>query len=219
MRSGATRKGPPQHYFSPEPATRSRQRPIQARLRGRVWTFLTDRGVFARAGIDPGTRLLIEAMRIEAKDHVLDVGCGYGAIGLVAAALAPGGRVVLVDVNARAVALAAENARRLGLRNVEVYQGDGTAPVAGRVFDAVVSNPPIRAGWATVRRLVREIHQVLRPGGRFTFVARTAQGAARLARDVQGAFGEVREIALAGGYRVYEAVRSEREEREEARRV
>ena len=197
------------HYFSRQPAAPSRPRQIQTRLRGKVWTFLTDRGVFAHAGIDPGTRLLVESMRIEPSDHVLDLGCGYGPIGLVAAYLAGEGHVALVDVNERAVNLAAQNARRLGLHNVEVLQGDGTQPVADWSFDVVVTNPPIRAGKATLRRLIREVHTVLRPGGRFYFVARTAQGARTLAKDVEAVFGSAREVAQADGFRAYEAIRKE----------
>lgn len=196
------------HYFSRRPATRSQPREIRARLRGRDWTFLTDRGVFARGGVDPGTRLLIEAMRITPADDVLDVGCGYGPVGLVAAALAPAGRTVLVDVNERAVGLAAENAKRNGLTNVEVLRGDGCGPVAGRCFDVAATNPPIRAGRATLRRLVREIWEHLQGGGRFYVVIRTAQGAKSFARDVAAVFETVTERERAGGYRVYEAIKA-----------
>src|SRR5207249_194752 len=139
---------------------------------------------------------------------VRDIGCGYGPVGLVAASLAPQGRAVLIDVNARAVELAAQNAQLNGLGNVEVLQGDGCGPVAGRLFDTAVTNPPIRTGKATLRRLVRDIWQHLRPGGRFYFVARTAQGARTLARDVTEVFGTVREMERKSGYRVYEAVKS-----------
>jgi 16S rRNA (guanine1207-N2)-methyltransferase len=194
-------------YFSPRPAAASRPRTVQARLRGRVWTFLTDRGVFARSGVDPGTRALIEAMRVEPRDRVLDLGCGYGPIGLVAAALAPEGRATLVDVNERAAALAVANARRHRLANVDVFVGDGTAPVRDRVFDVVAMNPPIRAGRAVLRRLLDEIHDVLRPGGRLYLVVRTAQGAKTLAREIEQRVGPVRELARQSGYRVYEAVR------------
>jgi len=194
-------------YFAKSPGAPSRRREVDARLRGRSWTFLTDRGVFAREGVDPGTQLLIEAMRVEAGDRVLDLGCGYGPIGLVAATFALRGRVVMVDVNERAVALARENAARAGLENVEVYQGDGTAPVRGRTFDVVAMNPPIRAGRDTVRRLLRESRDTLRPGGRFYLVARTAQGAKTLVREIEGLFTPVREIARGGGYRVYEAIK------------
>jgi len=195
------------HYFSTRPQVGSRPKQIRARLRGREWTFLSDRGVFARGGVDAGTRLLVETMRIAPADHILDIGCGYGPVGLVAAWLAPAGQAVLVDVNERAVMLAAQNARLNGLVNVEVLQGDGCGPVAGRFFDAAVTNPPIRAGKATLRRLVREIWQRLRPGGRFYFVARTAQGARTLARDVTEVFGGTRELERESGYRVYEAIK------------
>ena len=195
------------HYFSTRPGVRSHPTQIRATLRGRAWTFITDRGVFARRGVDAGTRLLVEAMRIAQADHVLDLGCGYGPVGLVAASLAPQGRAVLIDVNARAVELAAQNAQLNGLGNVEVLQGDGCGPVAGRLFDTAVTNPPIRTGKATLRRLVRDVWQHLRPGGRFYFVARTAQGARTLARDVTEVFGTVRELERKSGYRVYEAIK------------
>lgn len=196
------------HYFSARPQVASRPRQIRARLRGRDWVFATDRGVFAYAGIDAGTRLLIETMQIAPADEVLDVGCGYGPVGLAAAVLAASGRAVLSDVNERAVALAAENARLNAVGNVEVLHGDGCAPVAGRQFDVAVTNPPVRAGRATLRRLVREMWEHLRPGGRLYFVVRTAQGAKTLARDVTEVFGTVRELERKGGYRVYEALKT-----------
>lgn len=195
------------HYFARRPAAPSRPREVRARLRGREWAFLSDRGVFAHRGVDAGTRLLAETMVIGPSDDVLDLGCGYGPVGIIAATLAPSGRVAMVDLNERAVALAAENVRRHGLSNADVLHGDGCAPVAGREFDVVATNPPIRAGKATLRRLVREVWGCLRPGGRFYLVARTAQGAKSLARDMAEVFGEVREIAKGSGYRVYEATK------------
>lgn len=195
-------------YFARRPAAPSRPRVIHARLRGREWTFRTDRGVFSPVGVDAGTRLLAETLELRPTDQVLDMGCGYGVLGLVAAALVPSGRVVMVDVNERAVTLARENAAAAGLSNVEVRQGDGTAQITEGGFDVAVSNPPIRAGKATVHRLMREVYDCLRPGGRFYFVARTAQGAKTLARDAAGIFDQVEEIERGGGYRVYVATRA-----------
>src|SRR5438876_1023723 len=86
-------------------------------------------------------------------------------------------------------------------------QCGGCGPVAGRLFDTAVTNPPIRTGKATLRRLVRDVWQHLRPGGRFYFVARMAQGARTLARDVTEVFGTVRELERKSGYRVYEAMK------------
>ncbi len=203
------------HYFTVRPTAPSRPRELHARLRGRNWIFLTDRGVFARDAVDAGTRLLIERMVIHPTDEVLDLGCGYGPVGIIAATLAQQGQAVLVDINERAVGLARENVRRHGITNAAVLHGDGCAPVSDRQFDAILTNPPIRAGKATVRRLVREAWAHLRPGGRFYFVARTAQGAKTLARDVSAIFGRVRELDRAGGYRVYEAIREESQRAEE----
>jgi 16S rRNA (guanine1207-N2)-methyltransferase len=194
-------------YFALRPQVSSRPQRIRARLRGREWVFMTDRGVFGRGAVDPGTRLLIETMHIAPADQVLDVGCGYGPVGLAAAALASNGLAVLVDVNERAVDLAAQNARLNNVSNVEILLGDGGAPVAGRMFDVVVTNPPIRAGRATLMRLVRDAWDILKPGGRLVFVVRTAQGAKTLAREVAAIFGTVTELAQKGGYRVYETVK------------
>jgi 16S rRNA (guanine1207-N2)-methyltransferase len=197
------------YYFDEHPPVASRPRKIRARLRGREWTFVTDRGVFGRDGVDAGSRLLIETMRIAPTDHVLDLGCGYGPVGLVAAFLAPAGQAVLVDVNERAVQLAAQNAALNDVSNVEILVGDGSTPVAGRTFDVAAMNPPIRAGRATLLRLVREVRDILRPGGRLIFVVRTAQGAKTLAREVAAIFGTMTELAQKSGYRVYEAVKGE----------
>jgi 16S rRNA (guanine1207-N2)-methyltransferase len=181
---------------------------VELVFRGRRYRFLTDRGVFAYRGVDRGTRLLLEALEIGPEDEVLDLGCGYGVVGIVAASLAPRGRAVLVDVNARAVELARENARRCGVSNVEVLHGDLYAPVAGRTFDVVATNPPIRAGRAVVRAVVEGAPAHLKPGGRFYLVARTAQGARTLGRLVAEVFGQAEEVERGGGYRVYRARRS-----------
>src|SRR3989442_15400111 len=139
------------HYFSTRPQVGSRPKQIRVRLRGREWTFLSDRGVFARGGVDAGTRLLVETMRIAPADHILDIGCGYGPVGLVAASLAPDGQAVLVDVNERAGMLAAQNARLNGLPNVEGLQGGGSWPVAGRFFDPACHSPPPRPAMPSLR--------------------------------------------------------------------
>ncbi len=207
------------HYYSGRPTVASRPRELRVRLRGRPWTFLADRGVFAAEAVDAGTRLLIETMVIHPADAVLDLGCGYGPIGLTAASLAPQGHVTLVDINERAVKLAQENARKAGLTNVHVRLGDGCAPIGDQRFDVILLNPPIRAGKATIQRLFREAWTHLREGGQFYFVARTAQGAKTLAREVETLFGGVTEKARGSGYRVYYAIKEEKRGSPEARDV
>ena len=194
-----------QHYFTPTPQAASRPRTVRVRLRGRSFTFLTDRGVFARERVDPGTRLLAETMEVPQEGRILDLGCGYGVLGLVAASLAPRARVVLVDVNRRAVELARDNARINGLANVEVHWGDGLEPVRGQAFRLILCNPPYRAGKEVVHRLLDEAFAHLEPGGRLLVVGRTRQGVLSLLRWMQERWGTARELARGGGYRVVEA--------------
>jgi len=179
------------------------------RFKDRLYVFETDRGVFGHRRVDRGTRLLLEALRVRPTDEILDVGCGYGVIGIVAASQALEGRAVLVDVNERAVELSRRNAARAGLRNVEVRQGFLYEPVAGETFDLIVTNPPIRAGRGVVRAIIEGAQAHLRPGGTFYLVARTAQGARTLGRLIAQVFGNVEEVERGGGFRVYRAVRTE----------
>jgi len=194
-----------QHYFTPLPAVEVRSKLVRY-LDGRdEFGFRTAPGVFSRGGVDRGTRLLLEAVRVEGAGSVLDLGCGYGIVGIVLARRAPEARVVLVDINPRAVALAAENIALNDVPNAEALCGDGCAPVAGRTFEVVAMNPPIRAGRAVVLRLIEEARACLSPGGRLYLVARTSQGAQTLGRLMGERFARVAEVERGGGFRVYEA--------------
>ncbi len=191
------------HYFTPHPRARGGRRTLSVTLRGQQLRLTTEAGVFSRRRVDRGTRLLIENMEVNPADSVLDLGCGYGVVGLVAARLASQGRVTLVDVNQRAVDLARANLRANGVQNAEAISGDGFAPVAGRSFDVIALNPPIRAGFAVVHTLISESVQHLHHGGRLYLVGRTKQGVIRLAAKMREVFGRAEEIARGGGYRLY----------------
>ncbi|HKZ48513.1 MAG TPA: methyltransferase [Thermoplasmata archaeon] len=196
-----------EQYFAREPKSRHEEREFAVTVRGRQFRFLTDSGVFAKRGLDRGTELLAEAMEIGPSFLTLDLGCGYGALGAVSAALAPKGRAVLTDVNARAVALAKRNLERNGLLNAEVRRGDGFRPVEGLLFDAVVTNPPIRAGKDVVQGLARRARDHLVHGGTLWMVVRTKQGAPSYRKFLESVYDEVREPAKGSGYRVLAATR------------
>ena len=100
--------------------------------------------MFSRGELDPGTRLLLDALPAMTGD-VLDLGCGWGAMGVAIARANPGCHVVMADVNTRALALAARNAKANGAV-CETVESDGLTKLTGRRFSAVVTNPPIRAG-------------------------------------------------------------------------
>jgi len=186
-------------------ATLLRSRLIRFRDADREFGFRTAAGVFSRGAVDRGTRLLLDGVRLGDAERILDLGCGYGVAGIVTASRAPQARVVLVDVNPRAVTLTSENIHLNGVSNAEVRCGDGCAPVSEMEFDLVLLNPPIRAGRAVVLRLLREARARLRAGGRLYLVARTGQGARTLARLMADLFDQVIEVERGGGFRVYEA--------------
>lgn len=197
------------HYFSPRPSAPERRRQFRVRLRGEEFVFVTDAGVFSRDRVDAGTKLLIERIELPLEGVFLDLGAGYGPIGIALARLRPNAQVVMVEINERAAELAAENARWNGVRNAEVVPGDALEALGERRFDVVATNPPIRAGNAVVEALIAEAAGRLEPRGSFWLVARTRQGAGSMKLMVEARFGHARLRARGAGYRLFEATRGE----------
>lgn len=160
--------------------------------------FCTDAGVFSRDGLDFGSRLLIETVHPLLHGRVLDMGCGWGAIGVLLARLCPDAQITMADINERAVALAARNARQNGV-SAETLVSDGYENIAPS-FDAIVTNPPIRAGKQTVYRILDEAKTRLAPGGRLFLVIRKEQGAPSAQTHLQGVYSRVELLARKKGY-------------------
>jgi 16S rRNA (guanine1207-N2)-methyltransferase len=198
-----------EHYYAKSPAAEHDERTVKARLRGRTFEFVTDAGVFSREAIDFGSRLLIETMALAPDADVLDVGCGYGPVGLAAAMLVPDGRVLMVDINERAVELARRNSERNGIRNAEAIQSDllAAAEVRQRRFDAVLTNPPIRAGKETVHRIFTDAYEVLKPGGSLWVVIQKKQGAPSAFAKLETIYADVQEVNRDKGYKIFRANR------------
>ncbi|MGA8943416.1 MAG: class I SAM-dependent methyltransferase [Thermoactinomyces sp.] len=189
------------HYFSAKPEVQREERKIQAVLLGRSFTFYTDAGVFSKRGIDFGSRLLIETVKIEPESRVLDLGCGYGAIGIAIGKTVPHVKVTMVDINERAVQLAKENAVLNQVEDrVEILVSDRFAALEGRKFDHILLNPPIRAGKKTVYRLFEEASNALDSGGSLWIVIRKQQGAVSAKKELEQLFSVVNVIERKKGY-------------------
>ena len=194
------------HYYSKQPRAAHQPYELRLELGGIELSLISDAGVFSRRAVDSGTLILLSHVPPPQGGLILDIGCGYGPIGLYYAASCPRCIVHMTDVNTRAVALSRQNASRNGLVNVVVHEST-FPPDADLRFDLIITNPPIRAGRRVLLEIFAGAQQRLHPGGRFAFVARTQQGAKRLATDVERYFGNVSDVARGGGYRVYAAVK------------
>ena len=197
-----------EHYFSEKPSSKTERGLIRCTLRGINLEFITDSGIFSHTKIDNGTRLLIESMIIPETGSFLDLGCGYGPIGITAAKLNSKLSVIMTDINRRAVDLTVENAKRNHVRNVEVFQTAFYKGVKHRLFDTVVSNPPISAGMKdVVKPMVTEAVSNLKLGGVIQLVVQTNKGGNTLSSYLESSFGNIEILARGGGYRVLSARR------------
>lgn len=199
------------HYYTKNPETESKETSWTFPLRDREFRFISDSGVFSKKTVDFGSRLLIETLRLneEVAGDILDVGCGYGPMGLALAHAYPARLVEMVDVNERALSLARRNAEANNIRNVKVYESNTYDQVPeGRQFAAIVSNPPIRAGKQVVHRILSEAHTHLLPGGTLTVVIQKKQGAPSAEQKMLDVFGNVEVIARDKGYWIIQSVKA-----------
>jgi len=141
-------------------------------------------------------------MLLPDEGYVLDVGCGYGAIGIAAAASNPRLQVVLVDLNSRAVWLARQNVERNSVYNAEVRRGRFYEAVEDLAFDCVLSNPPVSAGMETVQAIICEAPQYMADKASFQMVVKSKVAGKRLCMFFEEAFGDVEVLARESGYRV-----------------
>lgn len=159
------------------------------------YSFLVDAGVFSKSQIDYGTRILLEVLiQEQLQGTLLDLGCGYGAIGKILKHYFPQLQITCCDINSRAVWLATKNAP-----NCKVLQSDGFANVK-QTFNTIVSNPPIRVGKAKIYEMFMEAYQHLEENGRLYLVIRKQQGAQSAMNYLTTVFGNCKCVEKDSGY-------------------
>lgn len=191
-----------EHYFSSAPKSRERFGLVRTSLCGKPFEFLTASSVFSKRKVDCGTRLLIESMVLPEAGFVLDIGCGYGVVGIAVAKFKPKLHIVMTDVNARAVRLAKKNVALNRVANVEARYGFFYEPVEDLKFNCVLSNPPVSAGMETVKAIVAGATKVMSQEARFQMVIRSKIGAKLLPALFTETFGNCEVVARESGFRV-----------------
>lgn len=202
-----------EHYYSENPVTAHDEREVIFEALGLRLSCTTDAGVFSRDGLDMGTRILLEALP-ELHGRILDLGCGWGPVGTALGKKYPDAQLVLTDVNSRATELAARNLGANGVTNATVVQGDGFEAVEGK-FDAIVLNPPIRAGKAVIYAMFAEAAAHLNAGGALYIVIRKQQGAESAQKYLSTIYADVERIAREKGYWVLRCAEPEKTHEEE----
>ena len=184
-------------YFAENPDAKHDIHELNVELLGQRLTFLTDAGVFSKKMIDYGSRVLLSVLDFEAGERVLDVGCGYGPLGL-SLAKAYGVTATMVDINQRALDLAQKNAERNQV-SAHIFQSNVYEKVSG-IFDHIISNPPIRAGKQVVHEVIGGSYEHLTEGGDLTLVIQKKQGAPSAKSKMEAVFSNCEIVKKDKGY-------------------
>ncbi|WP_285050264.1 class I SAM-dependent methyltransferase [Lactococcus garvieae] len=171
---------------------------LSVELLGLYLHFLTDAGVFSKNAIDYGSRVLLDNFQPEGAKTLLDVGCGYGTLALTLAKKY-GLKATLVDVNSRALDLAKKNADKNNIEVNDIFLSNIYDNVEGK-FDAIISNPPIRAGKEVVHTILSDAYEHLNDDGHLTIVIQKKQGAPSAQKKMKDVFGNCEIVAKDKGY-------------------
>jgi 16S rRNA (guanine1207-N2)-methyltransferase len=200
------------HYYDENPTSPSDRRELEGRFHGINFRFTSDSNVFSKKQIDFGTSLLLEnALRVMTESgtrtgKVLDLGCGYGVIGVVIKRSFPAMDVTMADINSRAIELSKENAKANGAGFVSVVKSDGWSELDGS-FGFILTNPPVRAGKQTVFAFYEGAAVHLEPGGSIFAVLQKKQGAQSSVNKLTELFGNCEILAKDSGYWILRSIR------------
>ncbi|MDU6525315.1 MAG: class I SAM-dependent methyltransferase [Streptococcus lutetiensis] len=184
-------------YYAENPDSAHDIHELKVTLLRQSFTFLTDSGVFSKKMVDYGSQVLLNTLDFEKGKTLLDLGCGYGPLG-ISLAKVQDVKLTMVDINNRAIDLAKQNAQKNGVE-ADIFQSNIYEKVNG-TFDYIISNPPIRAGKQVVHTIISESINYLKVGGNLTIVIQKKQGAPSAKAKMEEVFGNVEILKRDKGY-------------------
>lgn len=184
-------------YYAENPDSAHDIHELKVTLLRQSFTFLTDSGVFSKKMVDYGSQVLLNTLDFEKGKTLLDLGCGYGPLG-ISLAKVQDVKPTMVDINNRAIDLAKQNAQKNGVE-ADIFQSNIYEKVNG-TFDYIISNPPIRAGKQVVHTIISESINYLKVGGNLTIVIQKKQGAPSAKAKMEEVFGNVEILKRVKGY-------------------
>lgn len=190
-----------EHYFTNNPTSKSEERLIEYRIKDKTIKFISDNGVFSKGHVDIATNFMLNVI-IEEKitGKVLDVGCGYGAIGITLSKFFDI-EVTMLDINERALALAKKNVKLNGLENIKIIESDGFEKITDE-YDYIITNPPIRAGKAVIYKMYEDAYKHLKNGGKLYLVINKKHGAPSTKEYLTQIFGNCEILDKKTGFHV-----------------
>lgn len=193
-------------YYAENPDSAHDIHELKVTLLGQPFTFLTDSGVFSKKMIDYGSQVFLNTLDFEKGKTLLDLGCGYGPLG-ISLAKVQGVQATMVDINNRAIDLAQKNAEKNGV-TANIFQSNIYERVTG-TFDYIISNPPIRAGKQVVHTIIADSINYLNDGGSLTIVIQKKQGAPSAKAKMEEIFGNVDILKRDKGYYILRSTKTE----------
>ena len=190
-----------EHYFTKQPKSELKTNKLKARLRNKEIEFYTASGLFSTKKVDKGSELLIDKCIIKNNWNILDLGCGYGIIGIALLKTNPTLKLTFSDVNERAIQITKMNLK-LNRLNGNAIQSNRFEKIQEK-FDTILLNPPQTAGKETCFKMIEESEQHLNENGLLQLVARHNKGGKDLSKKMKETFGNVKETAKGAGYRIY----------------
>lgn len=200
-----------EHYFTNSPKGEFREKRFKTRVSGFDLEFISGSGVFNIGSIDNCSFLLIDKCELNGDEHILDLGCGFGPIGICLLKKYPQLRCDFTDVNKRASALTKKN---LALNNIQsgkykVVAGDGFSKIEKKDYDVIFLNPPQSAGRQLCNNLIKDAKDYLKVGGNIQIVCRHNIGGKQFMKHMEEVYGNCDDIAKKSGVRVYKSIKQE----------
>lgn len=196
-----------EHYYTADPSVKSEEREIEYEIAENKFTFISDNGVFSKKHIDIATSFMLKTIYNEIQGEILDVGCGYGVIGITLAKNPKVKMVTMLDINHRALELAKKNAEKNRVDSkIKIIESDGFENVSEK-YDAIITNPPIRAGKAVIYKMYEDAKEHLNSGGALYIVINKKHGAPSTITFLHNLFGNCEVLDKKTGFNVIRCIK------------
>lgn len=195
-----------EHYYTNNPTSKSEERMINYKIEDKNIKFISDNGVFSKEHVDIATNFMLNVLlKEEIKGKVLDLGCGYGVVGITLSKFFDID-VTMLDINERALNLARKNVSLNDLKNIKIIESDGFEKIE-EDFDYIITNPPIRAGKAVIYKMYEDSYNHLKSNGVFYLVINKKHGAPSTKEFLTNLFGNCEVLDKKTGFNVMKCVK------------